>query len=95
MLYMCLCPLILTTLLLSLSADTYKKTNHSSNVSFRKHSSGDYLLFHSPLATYDWSSVYNETSVDRLIVAIIQHFKQLSLLCVLRSVNFLYDFLRI
>jgi hypothetical protein len=30
-----------------------RKSNHSSNVSFRKHSSGDYLLLYSPLATYD------------------------------------------
>lgn len=42
MLYMCLCPLILTTLLFFAEVlVSIRKSNHSSNVSFRKHSSGD------------------------------------------------------
>jgi hypothetical protein len=51
-----------------------RRSNMLSGISFRKYSSGDYLMLYDTLSTYDWSSVYNETSVDaavdRLTVAV-------------------------
>jgi hypothetical protein len=49
------------------------RSNMLSSISFRMYSSGDYLMLYNTLSTYDWSSVYNETSVDavdRLPVAV-------------------------
>jgi hypothetical protein len=51
-----------------------RRSNLLSNISFRRHSSGDYLMLYNTVSTYVWSSVYNETpvdaAVDRLIVAV-------------------------
>jgi hypothetical protein len=44
--------------------------------SYKRFSAGDYAVLHNALSTYDWSSLYNETSpdaaVDKLNVAVIQ-----------------------
>jgi hypothetical protein len=51
-----------------------RRSNLLSNISFRKYSSGNYLMLYNTLSTYDWSSLYNEISVDaavdRLTVAV-------------------------
>jgi hypothetical protein len=44
-----------------------RRSNMLSSISCRKYSSGDYLMLYNALSTYDWSSVYNESSVDAAI----------------------------
>jgi hypothetical protein len=44
-----------------------RTSNMLSSISFRKYYSGDYLTLYNTLSTYDWSSVYNETSVDAAV----------------------------
>ena len=48
-----------------------RKSNQLSNISFRKYSSGGYLLLYNTLTTYDWSSLYNETSFDTAVARLV------------------------
>jgi hypothetical protein len=63
-----------------------RKSNRSSNISFRKCSSGDYFLLHNFLSTHDWYSLNSGTAVDaaveKLVVAVTEVIEKLSLLCV-------------
>jgi hypothetical protein len=53
-----------------------RRFKQNCNISYKRHSAGNYAVLYNVLSNYDWSSLYNETSVDaavdRLNVAVTQ-----------------------
>jgi hypothetical protein len=44
-----------------------RRSNLSSNISFRKYSSGEYQMLYNTVYTYAWSPLYIETFVDAAV----------------------------
>lgn len=44
-----------------------RRSNSSSNISFRKYSSGEYQMLYNTPCTYSWSPLYIETFVDAAV----------------------------
>jgi hypothetical protein len=44
-----------------------RRNNQNFNTPYKRYSVGDYVWLHNALFTYDWSALYNETSVDAAV----------------------------
>jgi hypothetical protein len=44
-----------------------RRNNQNFNTPYNRYSAGDYVLHYNTLLTYDWSALYNETSVDAAV----------------------------